>query len=637
MAIRTLGSRYLLDERIGQGGMGVVWRGRDKVTGTRYAIKLLRSEYASDPDAVTRFVRERTVLMKFQHPAVVTLHDMIVEGDQLALVMDLVDGGDLNAYRQRAGGTLPNEEAARLAAQICDGLAAAHAAGIVHRDLKPANVLLDSGQVKLADFGVARIVGDTSTTTTGTVLGTAAYLAPELLIGSEPSAASDVYAFGITLYELLSGRPPFHGHVASIMHDHLETKPAQLTGVPGPLWDLLSSCLAKDPVARPTAAAMAIALRAAAVFSPVPSPATPLPATPPPATPHPMSPPITRPAISERAASAPVIVAPPDSPKPAESYLTGPQMVGGSEQQAIGGSERQAPQAEAPPGPGDPPRRPDERVPAGPVAREPVAREPAPRDGRLKQLATVGAAVILVGALIGITALTHLGPFGSTHKALAGLGPSAGNQVVRNPTLGATQLAAGPSPNPGHHASPGQAKKPKPKGSLPPVTASPSHSAKSGGGGGSGGSGGGGGGTLVPYGPDLAVDGTFSDPTLSAWNFAVYQAQISPGDGVSGQNAVGLTATPSAGIAETLTGLKSGGHYVVAGYIKATATPVYIGARDEASGKEVDVSAEPASWQRLSINFVVPPGQTSAVIFCVQRRGGSGFCSDITVYALHAG
>jgi serine/threonine protein kinase len=93
MATRTLGSRYLLEQQIGQGGMGVVWRGRDKISGAPFAIKVLRSEYSADPDAVTRFVRERTVLMKFRHPAVVSVHDMIVEGDQLALVMDLVEGG----------------------------------------------------------------------------------------------------------------------------------------------------------------------------------------------------------------------------------------------------------------------------------------------------------------------------------------------------------------------------------------------------------------------------------------------------------------------------------------------------------------------------------------------------------------
>jgi len=169
--------------------MGVVWRGRDKISGAPFAVKVLRSEYSADPDAVTRFVRERTVLMKFRHPAVVSVHDMIVEGDQLALVMDLVEGGDLNVHRQRSGGRLPWLETVRIGAQICDGLDAAHQAGIIHRDLKPANVLLAGGQVRLADFGIARIVGDQSATTTGTVLGTAHYLAPEMLTGGQPSAA----------------------------------------------------------------------------------------------------------------------------------------------------------------------------------------------------------------------------------------------------------------------------------------------------------------------------------------------------------------------------------------------------------------------------------------------------------------
>src|ERR1700761_1020361 len=115
--------------------MGVVWRGRDREIGDLCAIKVLRPEFAADPAAVTRFVRERTALTKFRHPNVVTLRDMIVEGDCLALVMDFVDGGDLSAYRRNSGGTLSPGEALRVTAQVCDALAAAHAAGIVHRDL----------------------------------------------------------------------------------------------------------------------------------------------------------------------------------------------------------------------------------------------------------------------------------------------------------------------------------------------------------------------------------------------------------------------------------------------------------------------------------------------------------------------
>jgi serine/threonine-protein kinase len=251
----------MLEDPIGQGGMGVVWRGHDRETGTPRAIKLLRPQFAADPASVARFVRERTALVKFRHPNVVTLHDMIVEGDCLALVMDLVGGGDLDAYRRTGGGTLPLGEAIALTTQICDALAAAHAAGIVHRDLKPANVLLDAGQVRLADFGIARIAGESPATTAGGVIGTVAFMAPEVIRGEAPTAACDVYAAGITLYELLTGLRPFGGEVAAILHGHLETVPTRPDGVPGRLWTLMSACLSKDPAARPSAAVLARALR----------------------------------------------------------------------------------------------------------------------------------------------------------------------------------------------------------------------------------------------------------------------------------------------------------------------------------------------------------------------------------------
>jgi serine/threonine-protein kinase len=241
--------------------MGAVWRGRDRETGARYAIKVLPPEYARSATTVARFVRERTALVSFQHPNVVTLHDMIVEGDRLALVMDLVEGGDLEAYRQQRGGAVSRGDALGLTAQICDGLAAAHAAGIVHRDLKPANVLLDAGRVRLADFGIARITDESFATTTGTVLGTVAFMAPEVIKGQEAGPPCDVYAVGITRYLLLTGAPPFVGQVPAIMHGHLETAPPRPNGIPDRLWALIGVCLSKDPAARPGAAALAHALR----------------------------------------------------------------------------------------------------------------------------------------------------------------------------------------------------------------------------------------------------------------------------------------------------------------------------------------------------------------------------------------
>src|ERR1700744_5451326 len=133
MTPQRIGSRYLLHEQIGQGGMGAVWRAEDVEAGTWRAVKVLRAEYARDPAAAARFVRERNALLALAHPSVVTLHDMIVEGGRLALVMALRPEGALDRFRRAHGGALPPDLAAELVAQVCDGLSAAHAAGIVHR------------------------------------------------------------------------------------------------------------------------------------------------------------------------------------------------------------------------------------------------------------------------------------------------------------------------------------------------------------------------------------------------------------------------------------------------------------------------------------------------------------------------
>jgi serine/threonine-protein kinase len=261
MTPQSLGSRYQLEEKIGEGGLGVVWRGSDVLTGAAYAIKVLRPEHAQDPDTVARFVRERNALLRFRHPNVVRLHDMIVEGDRLALVMELISGGDLAGYRRQRGGTLAAKEASELMAQVSAALAAAHAAGIVHRDLKPANILLDAGEVRLTDFGIAQVTGEPTLTTQGVFLGTLHYLAPEVIQGGGATPACDVYAVGVTLYELLAGHVPFSGQAAAVMYAHLHTAPERPDGIPDASWQLVSACLDKVPAGRPGAAEVEQALR----------------------------------------------------------------------------------------------------------------------------------------------------------------------------------------------------------------------------------------------------------------------------------------------------------------------------------------------------------------------------------------
>ncbi|MGW0070642.1 protein kinase domain-containing protein [Streptosporangium sandarakinum] len=262
----SLGSRYVLLDEIGAGGMGSVWRARHRDTGEIVAVKLLRDGLAGDEDLVLRFVQERNVMRSLRHPNIVTLRDFVIEGERLALVMDLVEGGDLRALLRRRG-TLPPAEAAGLMAQVAEALAAAHALGIVHRDVKPGNVLLDgtTGRTRLTDFGVARIVHGPGLTQTTSIIGTPSYLSPEVADGGPATPAVDVYAAGLILYELLAGRPPFVGeHPMALLRLHATAAPRRLPGMPDPLWRIISDCAAKDPAGRPHAGEVAAALRGAA-------------------------------------------------------------------------------------------------------------------------------------------------------------------------------------------------------------------------------------------------------------------------------------------------------------------------------------------------------------------------------------
>ncbi|HZF89375.1 serine/threonine-protein kinase [Streptomyces sp.] len=277
--MRPVGSKYLLEEPLGRGATGTVWRARQRETagaeaavpgqpGETVAIKVLKEELANDADVVMRFLRERSVLLRLTHPNIVRVRDLVVEGDLLALVMDLVDGPDLHRYL-RENGPLTPVAASLLTAQIADALAASHDDGVVHRDLKPANVLLkqDGGQMHpmLTDFGIARLADSPGLTRTHEFVGTPAYVAPESAEGRPQTSAVDIYGAGILLYELVTGRPPFSGGSAlEVLHQHLSAEPRRPSTVPEPLWTVIERCLRKNPDERPSAENLARALRVVA-------------------------------------------------------------------------------------------------------------------------------------------------------------------------------------------------------------------------------------------------------------------------------------------------------------------------------------------------------------------------------------
>lgn len=256
-APRVLADRYELHARLGTGGAGTVWRGYDRALDRHVAVKLLHADLAHDPAAAARFRTEATAAAKLTHPNAVLVYDLGRDHGDDYLVMELVEGRSLAELLQH--GPLPAGLGAAVGAQVAGALGVAHGVGFVHRDVKPANVLVTyGGSAKLADFGIARVLGEVTSrlTRTGMVLGTARYLAPEQLRDDPVDARADVYALGLVLHEALTARPPFgEGGPIEVASRRLTSSLpslADVADVPRGLSDVVDWATARDPHERPT-------------------------------------------------------------------------------------------------------------------------------------------------------------------------------------------------------------------------------------------------------------------------------------------------------------------------------------------------------------------------------------------------
>jgi len=277
-AARVVAGRYALVRPLGRGGMGVVWQARDGLLHRDVAIKEIYLPSAGDNPAdpadplTRRALREAQAAAQLRHPGIITVHDVVTDDGRPWIVMELIGGRSLAEVLQ-AQGVLSTWRTAQIGLRVLDALRAAHRQGILHRDVKPANILLDEDRVVLTDFGIAAIDGATVLTATGQMVGSPSYLAPERINGQAATAAADLWGLGVTLYAMVTGRPPFHGE------DTQATLAAVLTSQPKPpahagqLWPVIKGLLVKDADQRLTADQAARLLASAAQLPDTPQPA----------------------------------------------------------------------------------------------------------------------------------------------------------------------------------------------------------------------------------------------------------------------------------------------------------------------------------------------------------------------------
>src|SRR4051794_4737423 len=265
---RLVDGRYAVEARIARGGMATVYLALDRRLGREGALKGMHAPLAGDPQFPGGFIREARAAARLPNPGVVAVFDQGEDHGLLYLAMEYLAGRTLRQVLDELGVLTPGE-ALDVIEPVLDALAAAHSAGIVHRDVKPENVILtDDGRVKVADFGLAR-AASAGTTTSGVLMGTAAYLAPELVAGGVVGARVDVYAVGVMLFEMLTGLLPFTGDeplrvVYRHVHEDVPAPSSVVRGLPGPLDVLVGAATARDPELRPVDAAALLALERSA-------------------------------------------------------------------------------------------------------------------------------------------------------------------------------------------------------------------------------------------------------------------------------------------------------------------------------------------------------------------------------------
>ncbi|MQY21313.1 Stk1 family PASTA domain-containing Ser/Thr kinase [Nocardia macrotermitis] len=264
---QILDGRYRIDAPIARGGMSMVFRGVDTRLDRPVAIKVMDPKFAGDPQFLSRFEFEARAVAKLKHPSLVAVYDQGVDGEHPFLIMELVEGGTLRELL-RERGPMPPHAVAAVAEPVLAAIGVAHRAGLVHRDVKPENVLIsDAGEVKIADFGLVRAVAGSNITSSSVILGTAAYLSPEQVSNGSADARSDVYSFGILIFEMLTGRTPFTGDTSlSIAYQRVEKdvpNPSRfIEGVPPEFDELVARATAREPAHRFTdATEMAAELR----------------------------------------------------------------------------------------------------------------------------------------------------------------------------------------------------------------------------------------------------------------------------------------------------------------------------------------------------------------------------------------